>query len=117
MLDAQPVAVHHANKQLLGAADNRHTNSLSTLVLICSPHMLQDIFPVHRRYVYDGVLEAQFVMVHDANKQLLGVADIYPAGFDVKKGDLTLRAFLRHDDPVLLEKLRHQPLVRGSAEY
>jgi hypothetical protein len=31
-----------------------------------------------RRYVYDGVLEAQFIMVHDANKQLLGVADIYP---------------------------------------
>ena len=30
------------------------------------------------RYVYDGVLEAQFIMVHDANKQLLGVADIYP---------------------------------------
>jgi hypothetical protein len=30
------------------------------------------------RYVYDGVLEAQFIMVHDVNKQLLGVADIYP---------------------------------------
>ena len=24
------------------------------------------------------MLEAQFIMVHDANKQLLGVADIYP---------------------------------------
>lgn len=117
MLEAQCVAVHRANKQLLGAADNRIPNSLSTLVLIWFPHMLQDVFPVHRRYVYDGVLEAQFVMVHDANKQLLGVADIYPADIDVKKGDLTLRAFLRHDDPVLLEKLRHQPLVRGSAEY
>jgi Tripeptidyl peptidase II len=34
--------------------------------------------PFACRYVYDGVLEAQFIMVHDANKQLLGVADIYP---------------------------------------
>jgi Tripeptidyl peptidase II len=33
------------------------------------------------RYVYDGVLEAQFIMVHDANKQLLGVADIYPGAY------------------------------------
>lgn len=33
---------------------------------------------VRCRFVYDGVLESQFVMVHDANKQLLGVADIYP---------------------------------------
>ena len=31
---------------------------------------------------------------------------------EAKKGDLTIRAMLRHDDPALLEKLRHQPLVR-----
>lgn len=30
----------------------------------------------------------------------------------MKKGDLTIRVMLRHDDPALLEKLRHQPLVR-----
>lgn len=143
-------------------------------------HLSREMIEVDaaRRFVYDGVLEAQFIMVHDANKQLLGVADIYPGAqlvaelpvkcsswnhliacwqleeastgplkrdtstahgsqeferndscldapqaqsrvavaaaeaIEAKKGDLTIRAMLRHDDPALLEKLRHQPLVR-----
>ncbi len=66
----------------------------------------------HRRYVYDGVLESQMVMVFDAHKRLLGVTDVYPAPLEVKKGDLVLRARLRHDDASLLHRLRHLPLVR-----
>lgn len=41
------------------------------------------------RYVYDGVLEAQFIMVHDANKQLLGVADIYPGAIQAQQSDMS----------------------------
>ena len=38
-----------------------------------------------RRYVYDGVFEAQFFMLHDSNKRLLALGDIYPEAKELKK--------------------------------
>lgn len=38
------------------------------------------------------------------------MCDIYPDGVQLKKGDYTLRALLRHDDAALLQKLK----VRGA---
>ena len=37
------------------------------------------------RYVYDGVFEAQFFMLHDSNKRLLALGDIYPEAKELKK--------------------------------
>lgn len=50
--------------------------------------------------------------VLDSNKAVLGVCDIYPSAIEVPAGELTLRAFLRHDDSTLLEKMRHLPMAR-----
>ena len=41
------------------------------------------------RYVYDGVFEAQFFMLHDSNKRLLALGDIYPEAKELKKVSLT----------------------------
>lgn len=52
------------------------------------------------------------VMVFDANKQLLGVGDIYPLDkLDLKKGNYTIRIMLRHDESAILEKLKTLTVV------
>ena len=63
------------------------------------------------RYVYDGEFEGQMSMLHDANKRLIKVSDIYPEFSDLKKGDYTIRLQLRHDDAVLLDKMKDIPVV------
>lgn len=63
------------------------------------------------RYVYDGEFEGQMTMLHDSNKRLLKVSDIYPAQVDLKKGDYTVRLQLRHDDAALLDKMNELPVV------
>ena len=50
-------------------------------------------------------------MLHDANKRLIKVSDIYPEFSDLKKGDYTIRLQLRHDDAVLLDKMKDVPVV------
>lgn len=50
-------------------------------------------------------------MLHDANKRLLKVSDIYPAPMDLKKGEYVIRLQLRHDDAALLDKLNDLPVV------
>ena len=52
----------------------------------CSPNL--PCVPA-RRYVYDGVFEAQFFMLHDSNKRLLALGDIYPEAKELKKVRLT----------------------------
>ena len=63
------------------------------------------------RYVYDGEFEGQMSMLHDTNKQLIKVSDIYPEYTDLKKGDHIIRLQLRHDDTVLLDKMKDLPVV------
>ena len=63
------------------------------------------------RYVYDGEFEGQMSMLHDTNKRLIKVSDIYPDYTDLKKGDYTIRLQLRHDDAVLLDKMKDTPVV------
>ena len=53
-------------------------------------------------------------MLHDANKRLIKVSDIYPEYADLKKGDYTIRLQLRHDDAVLLGKMKDLPVVVES---
>ena len=50
-------------------------------------------------------------MLHDANKRLIKVSDIYPEFSDLKKGDYAIRLQLRHDDAVLLDKMKDIPVV------
>lgn len=64
-----------------------------------------------RRYVYDGVLEAQMSMLFDTNKRLLKVNDIYPEAVQLSKGDYIIRLYLRHDDSTLLAKMRNLPII------
>jgi len=63
------------------------------------------------RYVYDGEFEGQMSMLHDTNKRLIKVSDIYPDYADLKKGDYVIRLQLRHDDAVLLDKMKETPVV------
>lgn len=63
------------------------------------------------RYVYDGEFEGQMSMLHDTNKRLIKVSDIYPDYVDLKKGDYVIRLQLRHDDAVLLDKMKETPVV------
>ena len=63
------------------------------------------------RYVYDGEFEGQMSMLHDANKRLIKVSDIYPEFTDLKKGDYIIRLHLRHDDAALLDKMKDVPVV------
>lgn len=41
------------------------------------------------------------------------VGDIYPEAVQLKKGEYTIRAVLRHDDAGLLEKLKARTVMRG----
>ena len=50
-------------------------------------------------------------MLHDTNKRLIKVSDIYPSPVDLKKGDYVIRLQLRHDDAALLEKMNDVPVV------
>ncbi len=50
-------------------------------------------------------------MLHDTNKRLIKVSDIYPDYTDLKKGDYTIRLQLRHDDAALLDKMKEVPVV------
>lgn len=50
-------------------------------------------------------------MLHDTNKRLIKVSDIYPDYADLKKGDYVIRLQLRHDDAVLLDKMKDTPVV------
>ncbi len=50
-------------------------------------------------------------MLHDTNKRLIKVSDIYPDYADLKKGDYVIRLQLRHDDAVLLDKMKETPVV------
>ena len=63
------------------------------------------------RYVYDGEFEGQMSMLHDTNKRLIKVSDIYPDYADLKKGDYVIRLQLRHEDAVLLDKMKEIPVV------
>ncbi|KAL0024941.1 hypothetical protein WJX77_004746 [Trebouxia sp. C0004] len=67
--------------------------------------------PMLNRYVYDGEFEGQMSMLHDTNKRLIKVSDIYPDYADLKKGDYVIRLQLRHDDAVLLDKMKEIPVV------
>lgn len=58
-------------------------------------------------FVYDGLVEGgPFVSIHDANKQLLAISDIYPAKTSLGKGTYYARAFVRHGRVSVLEKLK-----------
>lgn len=61
--------------------------------------------------MYDGEFEGQMSMLHDANKRLIKVSDIYPEFADLKKGEYTIRLQLRHDDAALLDKMKDAPVV------
>ena len=50
-------------------------------------------------------------MLHDANKRLIKVSDIYPEFAELQKGDYTIRLQLRHDDAALLDKMKDMPVV------
>ena len=61
--------------------------------------------------MYDGEFEGQMSMLHDTNKKLIKVSDIYPSAVDLKKGDYVIRLQLRHDDAALLDTMNDTPVV------
>lgn len=47
----------------------------------------------------------------------LAVGDIYPEAVQLKKGEYTVRAVLRHDDAGLLEKLKARIYMNARAQF
>ncbi|KAG5191080.1 subtilase family-domain-containing protein [Tribonema minus] len=67
--------------------------------------------PGLNEYLYESALEAQMVMIFDANKRLVGVTDAWPAAVKCKEGDYVARVSIRSDDPALLKRLQGKPLL------
>eukprot|EP00927_Polykrikos_kofoidii_P018854 TRINITY_DN18781_c0_g1_i1.p1 TRINITY_DN18781_c0_g1~~TRINITY_DN18781_c0_g1_i1.p1 ORF type:complete len:1304 (+),score=207.25 TRINITY_DN18781_c0_g1_i1:79-3990(+) len=61
--------------------------------------------------IYDGPLDHQIYQITDTNKKVWGVKDVYPTYHKLPNGDFTVRVNLRHDDIVVLEKLKDMPLA------
>ena len=55
--------------------------------------------------LYESPLEAQFFMVFDGNKKLLGSGDAWPDTVKCVKGENILRLSVRHDEIALLQGL------------
>lgn len=55
--------------------------------------------------LYESPMEAQFFMVFDGNKKLIGSGDCWPDAVACPKGDNILRLNVRHDDITLLQGL------------
>lgn len=87
--------------------------TLCTSVLHAMEHASSKQCPtLDCRYVYDGVLDAQFLTLHEsASKRQRYSGDIYPHEVQLGKGDYTVRLMLRHDSHELLDKLKSLPLV------
>ena len=62
-------------------------------------------------YLYESAMEAQFIMVYDSSKKLLGVSDCWPDAIKCKKGDITIRLQIRHSSISLLKKFEGQVLA------
>ena len=56
--------------------------------------------------LYESHYEAQFYMLFDANKRLIGSGDAWPKPIDVKRGKYTVRVQVRHEETALLERLK-----------
>jgi tripeptidyl-peptidase II len=61
--------------------------------------------------LYESPLEAQFWMLFDSNKKLLGSGDAWPDSVKASKGENVLRLSVRHDQMGLLENLKDLVLV------
>ena len=84
---------------------------LQSAAVVCAAGMQQLTAYKACRYVYDGEFEGQMSMLHDTNKRLIKVSDIYPEYADLKKGDYIIRLQLRHDDAGLLDKMKETPVI------
>jgi len=63
-------------------------------------------FPVLSTLLYESPYEAQFWMIFNANKRLVGFGDFRPEPKKLSKGSFTLRLQIRHDRVDMLEKLK-----------
>lgn len=63
-------------------------------------------FPVLSTLLYESPYEAQFWMIFNANKRLVGFGDFRPSAQKLAKGSYTLRFQIRHDQVEMLEKLK-----------
>ena len=62
--------------------------------------------PVLQGVLYESAYESQMMLIFDADKKYLGCADAWPSEIKAPKGTVTIRLQVRHDDPVMLEKLK-----------
>jgi len=67
--------------------------------------------PLLNGYLYESGLEAQFAMIYDSSKKLLGVSDCWPDPVKCKKGDITIRLQVRHSDIDVLKSLEGHVLA------
>lgn len=67
--------------------------------------------PLLNGVLYESPFEAQFAMVYDGSKKLLGCGDAWPSSVKCPKGDNLVRLCVRHDELALLEGLKGMPLV------
>jgi len=109
--DAGVLAPLRAPRDLLPVGRTIHSLLLSYKLSLPEGGKVTPKVPLLNRFVYDSELEAQMSFIRDENKQLLGVADIYPEAITLKKGEYTVQLMLRHEEPSVLEKLRTLPML------
>lgn len=61
--------------------------------------------------IYDGLVDAMAILVHDENKKRLHSQSVFPSSVMLKKGDHTIRVQICHEKPEFLEKLKDMVLV------
>lgn len=67
-------------------------------------------FPALQGVLYESYFHAQFYMIYDAKKLLMGVGDAWPSYLKLNKGKYTVRLLVRHSSVPALEPLNDLPL-------
>jgi len=67
-------------------------------------------FPALQGILYESEFHAQFYMIYDAKKMLMGVGDAWPSYVKLGKGKYTVRLQVRHSSIAALEPLNDLPL-------
>lgn len=60
---------------------------------------------------FEDTWQSQIYMVFDAGKRLVATGSADPKQVSLEKGEYVVRHHVRHDDPALLSKLEHLPLL------
>jgi tripeptidyl-peptidase-2 len=96
----------------LGERDIQPWNEKKTYQLLLTYEFTQDEkgsfiprAPALQEVLYEASYDSQIMLVFDGDKKYLGYSDAFPHLVTAPKGTVVIRMQVRHDDPVMLEKI------------